>query len=95
MELVVLLAQDLDRAKSFVARELGPAAAASTAATELRDTVAAYLRHDRSLVRAAAELHVARNTVAYRVKRFHEGVADATWRSAGSNSKPHCDLLPS
>ena len=72
VELAVLLAQDLDRAKTFVVRELGPAAAATTAAAELRDTVAAYLRHDRSLVRAAAELHVARNTVAYRVKKFQE-----------------------
>ena len=72
MELAVLLAQDLDRAKTFVVRELGAAAAATTVATELRNTVAAYLRHDRSLVRAAAELHVARNTVAYRVKKFQE-----------------------
>jgi DNA-binding PucR family transcriptional regulator len=28
--------------------------------------------HDRSLVRAAEQLHVARNTVAYRVKKFEK-----------------------
>ncbi|GAB3837099.1 PucR family transcriptional regulator [Dactylosporangium cerinum] len=72
VELAVLLAQDIDRAQTFVARELGDAAARTQTAGELRDTVAAYLAHDRSLMRAATELHVARNTVAYRVKKFEE-----------------------
>ncbi|MEU6444847.1 helix-turn-helix domain-containing protein [Streptomyces sp. NPDC047046] len=72
VELAVLLAQDLDRARTFVRRELREAAAGTPAAAELRETVAAYLRHDRSLMRAAEELNVARNTVAYRVKKFTE-----------------------
>lgn len=72
IELAVLLAHDLERAQTFVARELGPAAANTAVAAELRETVAAYLRHDRSLIRAGEDLHVARNTVSYRVKKFQE-----------------------
>lgn len=35
----------------------------------MRDTVGAYLEAGRSLAQAAQALHVARNTVAYRVKK--------------------------
>lgn len=72
VELAVLLAQNVDAARAFVRRELGAAAANTKTAAELRATVAAYLRHGHSLVRAGEDLHVARNTVAYRVKRFEE-----------------------
>ena len=69
VELVVLLSRDLERARNFVLRELGELAVDTPAADELRGTVAAYLACDRSLARAADLLHVARNTVAYRVKK--------------------------
>lgn len=70
VELAVLLAQEPELAQNFVRTQLGPIAADTPSAAELRETVAAYLANDRSLVRAGEELHVARNTVAYRVKKF-------------------------
>jgi hypothetical protein len=70
IELAALLAHDLELARSFVARELGPLAEDTATAAELRETLAAYLGSERSLARAAEQLHVARNTVAYRVKKF-------------------------
>ena len=70
VELVVLMTQDAELARNFMNRELGPAAESTAAAAELRETVATYLSFDRSLAKAAEHLHVARNTVAYRVKKF-------------------------
>ena len=69
VELVALLAADMTMARAFVTRELGPLAQRSRAATELRQTLAAYLDTERSLIRAAEHLHIARNTVAYRVRK--------------------------
>ena len=69
VELVVLLSRDPELARNFVLRELGELAVDTPAAHELRETVAAYLACDRSLAKAADLLHVARNTVAYRVKK--------------------------
>ncbi|XVU27726.1 PucR family transcriptional regulator [Actinoplanes sp. CA-054009] len=70
IELAVMLSQDLDLARGFVARELGPLAAGTKEAAELRETLAVYLSCERSLVTAAEILHVARNTVAYRIKKI-------------------------
>jgi DNA-binding PucR family transcriptional regulator len=72
VELSVLLSRDPALARVFVVRELGPLAANTRSAAELRETVAAYLACDRSLARAAKILHVARNTVAYRVKKVEQ-----------------------
>ncbi len=69
VELVVLLSRDAELARNFVLRELGELAVDTPAAHELRETVVAYLACDRSLAKAAELLHVARNTVAYRVKK--------------------------
>ena len=69
VELVALLAADMTMARAFVTREVGPLAQRSRAATELRQTLAAYLDTERSLTRAAEHLHIARNTVAYRVRK--------------------------
>ncbi|MFJ8229699.1 PucR family transcriptional regulator [Streptomyces sp. NPDC094448] len=69
VELALLLGEDLGRAAEFVARELGPLTAGGPAASALRTTVKSYLDHERSLSTASRELHVARNTVAYRVKK--------------------------
>ncbi|WP_283616278.1 helix-turn-helix domain-containing protein, partial [Mycolicibacterium poriferae] len=38
----------------------------------VRHTLKRYLDFDRSLARTAADLHVARNTVAYRVQRAEQ-----------------------
>ena len=72
VELVALLCADAEMAKTFVARELGPLAEQSRAASDLRQTLAAYLDTERSLIRAAERLHVARNTVAYRVRKAED-----------------------
>ncbi|GAB3180243.1 PucR family transcriptional regulator [Micromonospora palomenae] len=72
VELAVLLSRDPALARAFVSRELGQLAQNTQAAAELRETVAAYLACDRSLARAADILHVARNTVAYRVKKVEQ-----------------------
>ncbi|MEW1550315.1 PucR family transcriptional regulator [Streptomyces tsukubensis] len=69
VELALLLGADLGRAAEFVARELGPLTAGGAAVSALRTTVKSYLDHERSLSTASRELHVARNTVAYRVKK--------------------------
>ena len=82
VELVALLAADTEMARTFVARELGPLAEQSRAAADLRQTLAAYLDTERSLIRAAERLHVARNTVAYRVRKaedlLHRDLHDRT-----------------
>ncbi|MET7743356.1 helix-turn-helix domain-containing protein [Streptomyces sp. NPDC005385] len=69
IELPALLSTDLPSLRRFVSDELGALAADTPQAEQLRRTLRLYLRHERSLTVAAAELHVARNTVTYRVKR--------------------------
>ena len=59
----------MEMARAFVTRELGALAENSRMATDLRLTLDAYLDTERSLIRAAERLHVARNTVAYRVRK--------------------------
>jgi DNA-binding PucR family transcriptional regulator len=72
VELVSLLANDFPRAKAFVARRLGPLAAATEPAQRLRETVLAFLEAAGSGTRVAKQLYVHQNTVAYRVKRAEE-----------------------
>ena len=72
VELVALLASDTEMARTFVARELGLLAEQTRAASDLRQTLAAYLDTERSLIHAAERLHVARNTVAYRVRKAED-----------------------
>jgi hypothetical protein len=72
VELVSLLANDFPRAKAFVAARLGPLAAPTEPAARLRETVLAFLAANGSGTRAAKELFVHHNTVAYRVKRAEE-----------------------
>jgi hypothetical protein len=56
----------------FIRGQLGPLAAGSTYEADLRATVLAYLDANRSTTEAAARLHVAKNTVTYRMKRAEE-----------------------
>jgi PucR C-terminal helix-turn-helix domain/GGDEF-like domain len=72
VELVALLAADVEMARAFVSRELGPLADRSRASNDLRRTLMAYLDTERSLMRAAERLHIARNTVAYRVRKAED-----------------------
>lgn len=69
---VALLASDLPRAGEFVRRELGGLGAPTDQAAALRETLLHYLDAERSLATVSADLHVARGTVNYRIKRAEE-----------------------
>lgn len=66
---IAMLAEDLDSARNFVERELGPLADSTSQVAALRETLLEYLEHERSISTVAAHLHLARGTVAYRVKK--------------------------
>jgi hypothetical protein len=72
VELVSLLADDLPRARAFVAAQLGPLASPAEPAQRLRETVLALLTSGGGATKVAKELYVHQNTVAYRVKRVEE-----------------------
>lgn len=72
VDLVAMLSTDLPAARAFVARELGDLAGSSDSVATVRHTLKHYLDLDRSLAATAADLHVARNTVAYRVQRAEQ-----------------------
>jgi hypothetical protein len=69
VELVSLLAADLDRAGRFVLSELGPLAARTESAAQLRATLMAFLSCGASHVHAAESLHMHPNTVYKKVRR--------------------------
>lgn len=72
VELVSLLASDLDRARRFVLSELGPLADQAESAARLRSTLLGFLANGCSHVRAAPELHMHQNTVYNHVRRAEE-----------------------
>ena len=72
LELVSLLACDLPRAREFVASRLGPLAAPGEPTQRLRETLRVFLAMGGRSARAAKELYVHQNTVAYRIKRAEE-----------------------
>lgn len=72
LDLVAMLSTDMPAAGEFVARELGELAGPGESVAMMRHTLKCYLDRDRSLARTADHLHVARNTVAYRVHRAEE-----------------------
>lgn len=72
VELVSLLLADTERARRFMAGRLGPLAADDAQAARLRETVLAYLRHNRSSGQAAKQLFVHQNTVNYRIRGAEE-----------------------
>lgn len=63
-----LVSVDLNRARTWVDRVLGPLAADSDNASRLRDTLRCYLRNQLSHKATADEMHLHYNTVKYRVK---------------------------
>jgi sugar diacid utilization regulator len=71
VSLLATLSQDTTRLRRFMARELGELAADDPNTRELRRTLRAYLK-TRNAKEAASQLVVARNTVAYRLRRAEE-----------------------
>ena len=67
-----LLTADPERARWYVQETLGALAAPDRWSEQLRQTLRCYLASARSLKTTAEQLGVARNTVAYRVKRAKE-----------------------
>ena len=72
VDMLVMLSAQPDLARQFVRRELGDLAGPGDTAVTLRATLKCYLDTERSLSAAADRLHVARNTVAYRVQRAEQ-----------------------
>ena len=71
VSLLATLSQDSTRMRQFVARELGELAADDPNTRELRRTLRTYLE-TRNAKAAASQMVVARNTVAYRLRRAEE-----------------------
>jgi hypothetical protein len=61
-----------ERLRRFIVGQLGPLALEGAYAAELRATLLAYLETNRSTTEAAVRLHVAKNTVTYRLRRAEE-----------------------
>ncbi len=71
-EMILLLADDLERARGFVRRQLLGLSGRSPMETEIRATLLGYLDAHASPIAAARTLHLARNTVSARVQRASE-----------------------
>ena len=67
-----LATADVDQARAFVARELGPLASRDETNRRLAATVRTYLDENGSRGRAARRLNVHENTVAYRLRQPEE-----------------------
>ncbi|MER7834727.1 helix-turn-helix domain-containing protein [Streptomyces sp. NPDC096040] len=72
VRLVALATAEPEHARWFVQDVLGPLASDGARMWELRETLRIYLAEEHGLRTAADRLHVARNTVTYRVKRAQE-----------------------
>jgi hypothetical protein len=72
LALEALLTGDVEAARRFAARELGPLAAEDDATVRLASTLAVFLDEGASFVGAARRLGVHTNTVTYRVHRAEE-----------------------
>lgn len=72
LALEALMVDDVEAARRFAERELGPLAATDDATVRLASTLAVFLDEGASFVRAARRLGVHTNTVTYRVRRAEE-----------------------
>ncbi|MCF2525704.1 PucR family transcriptional regulator [Yinghuangia soli] len=72
IHVAALCTADPEQAQWFVQETLGALAADDDRTAELRLTLRSYLAAGRSLRAAADDLHIARNTVTYRVKQAEE-----------------------
>jgi PucR C-terminal helix-turn-helix domain/GGDEF-like domain len=94
VDLEVLLLSDMDAGRAFADRILGELGGTHSRAVELRHTLKLYFDHGHSLNAVAAEQHISRNTVTYRVQqafnlcghrsdngtqRLHNALAIADW----------------
>jgi DNA-binding PucR family transcriptional regulator len=70
--LASLASADLDEARAFVLRELGPLATADDESSRIAATLRVYYEEGASLERAAKRLGVHKNTVNNRVRRARE-----------------------
>ncbi|MEJ8646296.1 helix-turn-helix domain-containing protein [Streptomyces sp. MS1.HAVA.3] len=84
VRLVALATAEPEHARWFVQDVLGPLASEGDRVRELRETLRVYLAEERSLRAAAERLHVARNTITYRVKRAEELLPASTASAADS-----------
>lgn len=69
VEIVALMAQDLEHVREFVGATLGPLARATPAAARMRETLSIYLAEGANAAAAAERLHAHKNTVRYRIQR--------------------------
>ncbi len=72
LALDALLTADVEAARRFAERELGPLAGEDDSSRRLACTLAIFLEEGASFVRAARRLGVHTNTVTYRVRRAEE-----------------------
>ncbi len=72
LALEALMVDDIEAARRFAERELGPLAARDDSTLRLASTLAVFLEEGASFVRAARRLGVHTNTVTYRVRRAEE-----------------------
>lgn len=72
VSLCSLATADLDQARAFVERELGPLRAADETTRRLAATVRTYLDENGSRGRTAKRLTIHENTVAYRIRQAEE-----------------------
>ncbi|MDX6581182.1 MAG: hypothetical protein QOI10_366 [Solirubrobacterales bacterium] len=72
LALEALMVDDVDAARRFAKRELGPLGAGDDATMRLASTLAVFLEEGASFVRAARRLGVHTNTVTYRVRRAED-----------------------
>lgn len=72
LALEALMVDDVESARRFAARELGPLLAGDDATVRLASTLAVFLDEGASFARAARRLGVHTNTVTYRVHRAEE-----------------------
>ncbi|MEA2618358.1 MAG: hypothetical protein QOE72_4141 [Chloroflexota bacterium] len=70
--LLALLTEDLDHARRFVTRELGPLASDDEATRRIVATLGAYFAEGTSPARVSRRLGVHENTVTYRLRRAEE-----------------------
>ncbi|WP_414119452.1 PucR family transcriptional regulator [Streptomyces sp. CWNU-52H] len=72
LELVILLSDNAEATADFVRRELGPLAEDNKSMAALRETVRCLLDNERAVAVTAKHLHIAKNTVVYRVKKAEQ-----------------------
>ncbi|SFN61469.1 PucR family transcriptional regulator [Mycetocola miduiensis] len=83
---VSVLTRSHREATDIVAGVLGPLAEDSARATMLRETLFAYLRHDRKWREAAEELAIHRQTLSYRLGKIEEATSLSLSKTADLSS---------